>query len=384
MKETSSHVTEPDHDPAGPGPTVVHVVAADLARGAQAHACALRDELHGAYGNHVVLSIFRGSGGDGGIDVALDCRPDVGRRLGLAPVAALRLASALRRLRPDVVVAHGGEPLKYLALAGRARPLVYLKIGTSSGDLDRWWVRRLYQILARRAAVVAAISDTAIAEAAAELGVPRSRLRLVPNGRDPRRFRSGGRPDTGPPRLAFVGQLNRSKRPDVFVEAVERLRRNGREVDAWVAGDGPLLDVVARRAAVAGVEVLGPRHDVADLLARSDIFVFTGAPPEGLPGVLIEAGLSGLPVVTTDVPGAAEVVVDGETGFVVGVDAPDDLYRRVEELVDDAEVRHRMGAAARARCEERFTIAASARHMREVLAEAMARSGASPGLSPSS
>lgn len=355
-------------------PLVVHVLASRVARGAQAHAGALRDEFRDRYGEHVIVTLFADGGGALSPDVALDRRTGLWRRAGLDPAVLHRLRRTLATIDPDVVVAHGGEPLKYVALAGaaRRRPLVYLKIGTSATDLDGPITRRFYRSLARRPALVAAVSHETAGEAGALLGVPAHKLRVVPNGRDPGRYRPGPSARTGPPRLIFVGQLNATKRPLAFVDLVDRLRRAGTAVEAAVVGDGPLLDAVTQAGRTGGVEVLGARDDVPDLLADADILVFVGTPPEGMPGVLIEAGLAGLPVVTTDVPGAATVVIDGVTGFVVDVDALDRLAERVRTLVDDAGLRRRMGTAARQHCESQFSIAASADRLRRVIDEALA------------
>ena len=87
-----------------------------------------------------------------------------------------------------------------------------------------------------------------------------------------------------------------------------------------------------------------------------------------MPGVLIEAGLGGLAVVTTDVPGAADVVVDGETGFVVPVDDLPALVAACRSLVVDADRRARFAAAARLRCERKFSLDSSTGKWRELLA----------------
>ena len=81
---------------------------------------------------------------------------------------------------------------------------------------------------------------------------------------------------------------------------------------------------------------------------------------EGMPGVLIEAGLSGVPVVATDVPGVSTIVADGETGTVVPADDPAAMVEAVAVLLDDAALRSAMGHAARHRCIDRFSLDAVA------------------------
>lgn len=339
---------------------VTHVLPVDVARGAQTYARALRDLLDRPEARHRIVVLFRSGPGPLQADDVLDVPSGRWRAVGLDARAVWRLRATLARARPDVVVAHGGEALKYAALASR-RPqrLVYYKIGTAV-RMANPARRALYRVLAKRADVVAAVSEDAAAAARRELGVAVGRLRVVPNGRDPAAFPPRSRPPSDRARLIFVGHLTRSKRPELFLEVVSELRRRGVDVEAVVVGDGPLFDRI-RDAAGEGVEVLGRREDVPALLVGSDVLVFTSVPEgEGMPGVLIEAGLAGLPVVTTDVPGARTVVEDGVTGSVVGVHERDALVDAVVALARDPALRARMGAAARERCTRELTVAASA------------------------
>lgn len=79
-----------------------------------------------------------------------------------------------------------------------------------------------------------------------------------------------------------------------------------------------------------------------------------------MPAVLIEAGLCGLPVVTTPVGAIADVVVDGSTGRVVPVGDRGAFTAAVVELLADSQKRHELGAAAQRRCRSCFTIEATA------------------------
>jgi glycosyltransferase involved in cell wall biosynthesis len=145
------------------------------------------------------------------------------------------------------------------------------------------------------------------------------------------------------------------------VEVIAALRRQGIDCRARLVGDGPLRGALEEPARRADVELLGSRSDVAELLRSSDLMVFPSLPAgEGMPGVLIEAGLSGLPVVATDVPGVRSVIEDGVTGVVVPVADVDAMVRAVAMLVDDVDRRQALGRAARQRCLERFSLPAVA------------------------
>jgi glycosyltransferase involved in cell wall biosynthesis len=211
----------------------------------------------------------------------------------------------------------------------------------------------------RRAAAVVAVSS-GLAEELREAGVPDSILHVIPNGRDPDEYTPGGRSDRQTPRVLFVGHLDEQKRPILFVSTLSELKRRGVPARGVMVGGGPLLEEVIAHASDLDIEVLGPRDDVPALLAEADLLVLTSRPPEGMPGVLIEAGMSGLAVVTTDVPGARDVVVDGITGLIVGVDDEAGLADGVERLLLDDVLRTGMGRAARERCVTEFSLAASA------------------------
>ena len=341
---------------------ILHVIPTPLARGAQREARALADELDSpGLRAHRVLCLF-----DGPAEVEPDLtlgipdgdQPGVGYNWRAVP----RLRSALAQLDPVCVVAHGGEPLKYLvpAMVGKKRPLAYYAIGTYGASVGRSIQVALWHQLLRRVDAVAAEGDEVAEECTRLLGVPADMVTMTPNGRDPEVFRPllGGRQDDRPV-VTFVGALTEGKRPDRFVEAVAAMRARGLEFRAVLIGDGILRARVESPARDAGVEMLGSRSDVAELLGRSDVMVFPSRPQgEGMPGVLIEGGLCGLPIVATDVPGVRSVIEDGTTGFIVDPEDLDGMVAALSRLVEDRELRTRMGDAARARCVEQFSIGA--------------------------
>ncbi len=133
-------------------------------------------------------------------------------------------------------------------------------------------------------------------------------------------------------------------------------------------GDGPMRSELEGPATEAGVELLGRRRDVAELLRGTDVFVFPSLwAGEGMPGVLIEAGLSGVPVVATATGGVSSIVLDGDSGLVVKVDDFDALVDAAAALVGDPARRRAMGAAAQAHCLEHFSLSAVAATWRGIL-----------------
>jgi glycosyltransferase involved in cell wall biosynthesis len=307
---------------------------------------------------HRLLSLFDGPDGVA-VDYALRHTGRGAPGVGFDPRLARRLRTIIGQIHPAVVVAHGGEPLKYLvpATVGRRTPLVYYAIGTVPEHVHRPVRRALWRVLVRRADVVACEGPEVLSECRALLRVPEARSVLAPNCRDPERFRptdTGVRspsPEAGPaPMVTFLGALTAGKRPRLFVDVVAAARAKGVE-------GGPELDGLAAPAAAAGVELVGWRRDVVGTLQATDLMLFPSLPHgEGMPGVLIEAGMCGVPVVATDAPGVRTIVVDGTTGVVVDVDDFEALVASTVALLEDHATRRSMGLAAHEYCVRSFSL----------------------------
>jgi glycosyltransferase involved in cell wall biosynthesis len=181
-------------------------------------------------------------------------------------------------------------------------------------------------------------------------------------------------PDLPPGFLLFVGRLRIRKGVEVLLAALDVLRRQGgAEPLLVIAGDGdhrPALEAAAARLGLDGTSVrfLG-RADAAQvraLLAAARALVVPST-YEGMPLVILEAMAAGLPVVASRVSGIPEVVVDGETGWLVPPEDPEALAAALAELFADPEAARRRGAAGKRRVDERFQPSAvAARWLQEV------------------
>jgi glycosyltransferase involved in cell wall biosynthesis len=353
--------------------TVLHVLPTDINRGAQVYAGQLREAFaDDPEQHHLVVSLFEEPDSTHAADIRLRTPSAPLRRAGLDPRAVRLLKRAIDNLHADVVVAHGGEALKYVVPAATRAHVVYYKVGLSSRELSRPSRRRLYRYLAGRTTRVVGVSHAILGQAHEVLEVPWDKLHLIPNGRDPHTYH----PPTGidrtaePPLVLFVGQFEEGKRPRLFLDVVELLRSRGLDFDASMVGDGPLRSHLEHRAEDLGVTMLGVRTDVPELLrAAAVLVVSSAADSEGMPGVLIEAGLSGLAAVSTKAAGVEDVIIDSETGFVSRSDLPEDLADSVAVLLGDSHMRKTMGAAARLRCTRHFSIESTAQRWRDLVDE---------------
>jgi glycosyltransferase involved in cell wall biosynthesis len=203
------------------------------------------------------------------------------------------------------------------------------------------------------------------AEDARRLGIHRNPI-AIGNGRDPAIFRLDAaararlRAELGAEGCVVMGtaRLVRHKGWPELLLAMRDLP----EATLWVVGErlssdhGDDLDgdfAEAARLLGPRLKMLGYRHDVAALLAAADIFCLPSH-FEGLPMSIIEAMLTGLPVVATDIRGPREQVVDGQTGFLVPAGEATPLAQALGRLVAEPGLRARLGAAGRERALERF------------------------------
>jgi len=353
-------------------PTVLIVLTSADRRGAEVEGSQLAAELTALGVPTSVVALRSAAQGEARSVQPLDV-PSLGDR----PLSWSTLR-ALRRLARgvDVVVAFGSStlPACALALAGTRTPFVYRSIG----DPARWvrgaWHRRRTGLLFRRAAHVVALWPEAAASISNLYRVPSLSVTCIPNARQ---LPTAGEPAacepaTGEPTagnlsaaaarqsfgvpadaavVAWVGALSPEKRPVAAVESVAAM------ADAWLllAGEGALRADVAATAA----QLLPGRHrlvgvldDLSPLWAAADVVLLTSA-TEGMPGVLIEAALHGVPAVATDVGAVATMVDDGRTGRVVPAGAtPTDMAAALRDALTH---RAQWGDDARAHAAARFT-----------------------------
>ncbi len=194
----------------------------------------------------------------------------------------------------------------------------------------------------------------------ARRGLDPDRIEVVPNGVDLAWYA----PDPSVPRfdeptLLYLGRLKRYKRVDLVLRALAELERRGLDVRLFVAGAG---DQAGRLTAVAGRLGVADRvvftgfvseERKRELFRRAWVHVLT-SPKEGWGITNLEAAACGTPTVASDAPGLRDSVVDGETGLLVPHGDVGSLADALERLLEDGDLRARMGRNAR-RFAEGFT-----------------------------
>jgi glycosyltransferase involved in cell wall biosynthesis len=184
-----------------------------------------------------------------------------------------------------------------------------------------------------------------------------SRLTVIPLGVSPDEFSFTERTDSH--EVVAIGSLRERKGYDVLLDALAMVREEVPEVSLHVFGDGPLESDLKRRAERLGVRDHVTFHGfvdqsvVRDHLQRARLFVHPSR-SESFSLVRLEAMSTGCPVVISDIPGAHEMVSDGEEGFVVPTEDADALAASMCRILTDADFARELGYNAREKVERRY------------------------------
>jgi glycosyltransferase involved in cell wall biosynthesis len=256
------------------------------------------------------------------------------RRPWAVPLMLRSMVRTLRRAAKDADLVHANWLAGAVVARLAGRPFVVTLHGSgSAGRLqDLALARRapwLVRLLLGRARAVICCSQ-ALATAMRDCGV--RNVHEIPYGVDvPAEVGA----EDEPPFVLYAGRLSPEKRIDVIAAATDGLPR-------VVAGDGPLRDLVPDALGFVSPEELARLYDRAAV-------VVLASEREGLPNVVLEAMAHGKTVVSTPVGGIPTVIEHGVTGLLVPVGDVGALRAAVERALDDADLRRRLGSAARAR-----------------------------------
>jgi glycosyltransferase involved in cell wall biosynthesis len=288
----------------------------------------------------------------------------LGRRVSLVGdfKAFLSLVTAIRDFKPHIIHTHTAKA----GFLGRVASIVSLhpsiRIHTFHGHLLNGYFGRIKRSLVVTAEKILAVSThqlLAVGEKVRQdlldAGIgSKSKFGLMPPGLDIGMLPSKEDSQralhlsTDILQCAFIGRVTEIKRPDRFLDVVSEIKKRGIDLEFFIAGDGELIERCSARINQEGLPVtlLGWQSDMERVLSSADIVVLT-SDNEGTPLSLIQAGMAGLPVVTTQVGSVPEVVLDGITGIVTGLDAQE-IADSLQKLATNNSLRDQMGVAAKA------------------------------------
>ena len=279
------------------------------------------------------------------------------------------LAGILRRVNARVVHTHMFAPLIHtlpaITLAGVRRLIhtehsfEYLQPSVSN--------QRILKFVSRATKVITLVGERMLGFYADTVGVPRQRLRVIPNGVDveqvrPITNRDGLRAELGLPTGGFIigsaGRLSHEKNFNDLVSAVARCRQLGGQPHLAIFGEGAERAALETQVANAGlrdaVTFLGWRTELPRLLGALDAFALCSN-AEGLPLAVLEAMAAGLPTVCTPVGDIPILVENDLTGFLFPIGDVDALTGYLRRLELQPELRARLGGRARKLMEDKYS-----------------------------
>jgi glycosyltransferase involved in cell wall biosynthesis len=296
--------------------------------------------------------------------VAMDV---LGRGRAIDPGLFLRLRQLQRSFQPHVIHAWGREALRAVAWAGGRRGAAIVvshpwpppedeRRDGASWLVDRWLLRRADRVVVQGPVEV---------QRSRRLGVDEERLVVIPPGvlfaQNPATEAATG-PVPVPPGarwLVCVGPIARHKGFHDALWAFDILKYLYNDLHLLVIGEGPdreRLEQFGHAIHILDrVHFLGPRLDVTELMVRSELVWVLSRARAGL-NVALEGMAAGRPVLAWRLPAQAEIIADGETGFLVPLGDKALLARQTRVLLDDDVLRRRMGEAGQKRVAEHFSV----------------------------
>jgi len=248
------------------------------------------------------------------------------------PILARR---ALHAFRPDIVVTWMNRA------SAKLPPSPAVHVARLGGYYDLKHYRHADHLVGNTRGIVTYLKAA---------GVPEDRCHYLPNFVDSTAQPPVSRAELGTPGKAPVilalGRLHHNKAFDILIRALARLP----EAILWLAGEGPERQALERLAAQLGVAArirwLGWRTDVPALCAAANVLACPSR-IEPLGNVVLEAWAHGLPVVAAKAAGPMELIQDGDTGLLVGVDNADALAEALYRVLASPDLRRGLSEAAR-------------------------------------
>ncbi|WP_423141284.1 glycosyltransferase [Parablastomonas sp. CN1-191] len=369
---------------------VFHVITTLSKGGAESHLADLTAGL-AERGVRQTVAFLKG---DGFWTAAMNARGiatiDLGAKRYADLAAIARLRAAIAAARPDLVHAHmpPGELYAVLALIGQDVPLVTSKHndtepfyrGPGAAAIERFCAGRARRVIAISQAVNDYFAAQWPARLARKLVTVRYGLSPVPGGAEAARAARGLRAEwgVGADEVLFgiVARLVEQKSIPTLLRAFAKLRaESAQPVRLVLVGHGPLEDelraLTHELGIAAAVIFAGFRTDIPAVMRALDVFVLSSI-YEGFGLVLLEAMEAAVPIVASGISAIPEIVVEGETGYLVPPRDPEALAAAMAKTLPAAH-RHALGEAGHARLLSAFTVARMVDQTQAVYAAALGK-----------
>jgi glycosyltransferase involved in cell wall biosynthesis len=292
----------------------------------------------------------------------------IGKRWKFDPLCYWRLQRHIAALRPDIVHTWLFAANAYGRQAAIQAGIKHIIAGERC--VDPWkssWQLTIDRALARRTERIVT-NSTGVKNFYLSHGLPAQKFVVIPNGIAPAPVANAATREqlltelnlpAGTRLLGAVGRLWPQKRVKDLIWAADLLKTTRDDAHLLIIGDGPQRGRLERyrdqSLIIERVHFLGERDDVPRLMQHFDV-LWLGSEYEGQSNAILEAMTAGVPVIATDIPGNRDLVIDGETGYLVPLGDRFEFTRRTHWLLDNESQRNQMGQAGRQRILTEFTV----------------------------
>lgn len=265
--------------------------------------------------------------------------------LGYRMIFSASLAKYLIQKKCDHLHVHFAHIPTDIAMYASILSGIPFSVTAHANDLyERGW---LLKEKVRRSCFFATISEFN-KRYLSKQGVDIDRVKIIRCGVDPAQFsKRQEMPNNTIPKIGVIGRLVEKKGIDTLIKAVALLKKQGQQVQLQIAGAGPLestliLLVKQNKLTKEDVNFLGaiPHAEVADLIKSLDMFVLpckedNSGDVDGIPVVLMEAMLSGVPVISSELSGIPELVIDDTTGLLIQQNDINGLAQAISRYINE-------------------------------------------------
>ncbi len=274
-----------------------------------------------------------------------------------------KLLKLVKEEKPDILQANGSDTLKYAVFVKLVYPklnIVYRNISmVSAWAKEASFKRKFNQWLFKRVSRVTSVGQQSLEDLVKTYAYPVEKTKLIRRGIPAFNFdRSTSRKKIATefgfaesdPVVAHIGQFSPEKNHPFLVEAFEKVIQQISHARLIFIGEGKAFNDVKELVNQKGLQhnifFAGHRDKVQEWLAGSDLFIM-GSTIEGVPGVILEAGMQSLPSVAVSVGGVGEVVTNGSTGILLEKHNSDQFAVAIISLLNDESQRSKLGSKAK-------------------------------------
>jgi|WetSurMetagenome_2_1015567.scaffolds.fasta_scaffold03437_8 glycosyltransferase involved in cell wall biosynthesis len=269
-----------------------------------------------------------------------------------------KIIKFIRVAKPDIVHTHLFGADFYGRLAARLAGVKNIISTEQNLNLSEGKFKKLAKYFTAKLAIKIVAASGAIKKYLIEQeGVPADKIEVIYNGVEIEKFLKQNREYNNNRQLVIgsIGRLTHQKGFDYLLEAMVKI--DG--VKCLIAGVGEEKNSLAEKIKELGlsekVELVGLKKDVSDFLASLDVFVLPSR-WEGFGIVILEAGLSGLPVIASRVDGILEIIDDGQNGLLFMPGNTEELVDKIKSLLVNPAERARLGKNLQQKIQEKFLI----------------------------